>query len=420
MSAINFSVSSNNKKKRSGITLWKNFQLGLLHVAIAITSVAINGVLNRIMINDLGILSTIVAILVVLPYLLSPTQVWIGQYSDTHPIFGYRRSPYIVLGMIFCFVGMVLTPNAALLLASNFWMGIAVGLVAFGLWGMGFNLAVVSYLSLASDLSEEDNRSQTIAMMWFMMIVSIIVSAILIGRALEPYSEAQLFRVFYMVAIVGMGMVVVGIVGLEKRHDNRETQSRHSQATAVKAVLDNPQARIFFIYLIMMLVAILGQDILLEPYGAFTFDMSVQETTQLTALWGSATLVALVVYGFVLNRFMSKRTGALLGAIIATVGLIFIGMSGLTVDENLFNIGIAVLGFGTGIATSTNLGLMLDMTTAEQVGLFIGAWGVADALARGLGMLLSGIVRDVITFAFGNPTLGYVSVFFIQAVFLVA
>ena len=35
----------------------------------------------------------------------------------------------------------------------------------------GYNIAVVSYLSLASDLSTDQQRSRTIAIMWFMMIV---------------------------------------------------------------------------------------------------------------------------------------------------------------------------------------------------------------------------------------------------------
>lgn len=400
------------------MSILTNIRLGLLHVAVAISFVAINGVLNRIMIHDLGILSTLVALLVIVPYVLSPAQVWVGQYSDTHPIWGYRRTPYILLGMVMCFGGMVLTPHAALLLASDFGVGLVVGLLAFGLWGVGYNLAVVSYLSLASDLSNEDNRARTIAVMWFMMIASIIVSAIVIGRALEPYSDAQLFTVFNQAAGVAILLVVFGLIGLEPRHEEQDRQSRHSQSEAIRAVLGNPQARRFFIYLILMLVAILGQDVLLEPYGAHVFDMNVRDTTQLTAMWGGTTLLSLLLYGFVLNRFMSKKQGAFLGGSIATIGLVLIGTSGTLVLEPMFLIGIATLGFGTGIATATNLGLMLDMTTAEQAGLFIGAWGVADALSRGLGILLGGTLRDVVAFTFGDVTLGYVSVFFVQACFL--
>ena len=44
--------------------------------------------------------ATIVAILASLPYLFSPIQVAIGSYSDRHPIFGFRRTPYILAGLI--------------------------------------------------------------------------------------------------------------------------------------------------------------------------------------------------------------------------------------------------------------------------------------------------------------------------------
>jgi BCD family chlorophyll transporter-like MFS transporter len=403
------------------MSILSNIRLGLLHVAVAISFVAINGVLNRIMIHDLGILSTIVALLVIVPYVLSPMQIWLGHYSDHHPVWGYHRTPYIAVGMLMCFTGMVITPHAALLLAENFAAGVALGLVGFGLWGIGYNLAVVSYLALATDLSTETQRSRTIAVMWFMMIASIIVTAIVLGRALEPYSNAQLFKVFYMAAGVAMLLVVVGLVGLEPRHDaNRKAAgTRHSPREMVSTIINIPQARTFFIYLMLLLVAILGQDILLEPFGAYAFDMTVEDTTQLTAMWGGMTLLSLLFYGFVLNRFMTKKEGAMAGGLIAIVGLLMIASSGLLMAESLFRPGIAILGLGTGIATATNLGLMLDMTTPAQTGLFLGAWGVADALSRGMGMLLGGVVRDVITAFSGNVISGYVSVFFIEAMFLV-
>lgn len=400
------------------MTIFKNIRLGFLHIAVAITFVAINGVLNRVMIHDLGILSTVVAGLIILPYLLAPAQVWIGQYSDTHPLFGYRRTPYILLGMLICLAGTILTPYAALAMAENFGRGLPLGVLAFGAWGAGYNLAVVSYLSLASDLSTEEQRSRTIAIMWFMMITSIIISAITLGRALEPYSEAQLIRVFWIASGVALLITLLSLVGLEPRNQVRVAQSRASQRAALQLIVDNPQARLFFIYLVLMLVAILGQDILLEPFGAYAFGMNVQETTQLTALWGSTTLIALLVYGFGLSRWLTKKQGARAGAIIATCGLCLIAASGALQMQPLFQPGIALLGFGTGIATATNLGIMLDMTTPEQAGLFIGAWGVADAASRGLGMLLGGTVRDLVTWITGNVGTGYVTVFAIEALLL--
>ena len=401
------------------MTLFKNIRLGLLHVAIAMTFVLINSVLNRIMIHDLNILASVVAVLVVLPYVLSPAQVWIGQYSDTHPLFGYRRTPYIALGTLLAISGAALAPHAALALAREPLIGVPLAILLFGMWGFGYNLAVVAYLSLASDMSTEQQRSRTVAIMWFMMIASVIVTAIVVGRALEPYSEERLFTVFLETGGVALALAFVGLIGLEPRRTTATVQqSRAGQMAAIRAIISNPQARFFFVYLIMLLAAILGQDVLLEPFGAKAFGMNVKETTQLTAMWGGATLTALLLYGAVLSRWVSKKRGAMIGGSIAATGFLLIALSGMLAIEAIFIPGILLLGFGTGIATTTNLALMLDMTTAEQVGLFIGAWGVADAIARGVGTLLGGVMRDVIAHMSGSAVSGYVSVFLIEAMLL--
>lgn len=400
------------------MTIIKNIRLGLLHVAVAVSLVPITGVLNRIMIHELGILASLVAALIVLPYLLAPAQVWIGQFSDTHPLWGYRRTPYIAAGIALCAVGATLTPWAALLMAERFWLGLGVAILVFLTWGLGFNLSVVAYLSLASDLSAEHQRSRTIAIMWFMMITSVIVTAIVTGNALENYSSAKLLQVFMACGAVSLGLGAVGLVGLEPRHSRPASEERHSAGEALRAVAANPHARRFFVYLMLLLAAILGQDVLLEPFGAQAFGMNVRQTTQLTATWGGATLLALLLQGLVLSRFLSKKAGATLGGVLAALGLFLIALSGAIGSQMLFVPAIALLGFGTGIATATNLALMLDMTTPEQVGLFIGAWGVADSAARGLGNLLAGGVRDLAGLALGSPAGGYVTVFVLEGLML--
>ena len=61
---------------------------------------------------------------------------------------------------------------------------------------------------------------------------------------------------------------------------------------------------------------------------------------------------------------------------------------------------------------------MFDLTVPEKVGLFIGAWGLSNALSRLTGSVLGGIVRDVVTGATGNPLSGYMVVFGIEAALL--
>jgi len=397
----------------------KRFQLGLIHVAVAMTLVPINSTLNRVMIKELSLSATLVAILASLPYLFSPIQVAIGSYSDRHPIFGFRRTPYILAGLILCVLGVVVSPQVAFLLAKNFPLGLLAGVLAFGAWGMGYNLSAVSYLSLASELSGEKGRGKTIATMWFMMIVSIIVTAIGLSHMVDPYTPAALIRAFGYVAGSALLLGLIGLIRLEPR--SSASSSMASESYTVKqmtsAITANPVARTFFIYLLLLLAAILGQDVLLEPFGAQAFGMSVRETTSITSIWGTFVLLAIIVAGFLEGR-LSKRIIAQFGNIGALLGFVVIVASGIIINKNIFYTGVTLLGLGTGLSTVANLSLMFDLTVPGMVGLYIGAWGFSNALSRLTGSVLGGVVRDVVTQATGIALSGYLVVFSIEAFML--
>jgi BCD family chlorophyll transporter-like MFS transporter len=397
----------------------KRIQLGLVHLAVAMTLVPINSTLNRVMIKELAFSATLVAVLASLPYLLSPIQVMIGSFSDRHPLFGWRRTPYIAIGLVFCALGVMLAPLAAFLLVDNFLLGLIFGLFAFGAWGMGFNFATVSYFSLATDLSGEKERGGTISVMFFMMIIGIISTSLLVSRLVDPYTPQALVQSFWIVGVIALILGFLGLVKLEERTyaDQKEEQERYSWRVLARSISENKQATIFFVYLIILLIALLGQDILLEPFGGEAFGMPVGDTTRITSIWGAFTLVALLAAG-VLERRISKRRIAFWGGGIALVGFVFIAASGILTNITVFYAGVILLGAGTGFSTVSNLSLMLDMTTAAKVGLFIGAWGMANATSRLIGALLSGVVRDILTRVFQDPVMAYVSVFAILALLL--
>jgi MFS transporter, BCD family, chlorophyll transporter len=397
----------------------KRFQLGLIHVAVAMTLVPINSTLNRVMIKELAISATLVAILASLPYLFSPIQVAIGSYSDRHPILGFRRTPYILTGLILCVLGVVVSPQVAFLLHDNFPLGLLAGLLAFGAWGMGYNLSAVSYLSLASELSGENERGKTIATMWFMMIASIIVTAIGLSRMVDPYTPEALIRAFGVVAAFALFLGLLGLVKLEPRSNRYSSVA--TEAYTVKqmtsAITANPIARVFFIYLLLLLAAILGQDVLLEPFGAEAFGMTVTQTTRITSIWGTFVLLAILVAGLMEGR-VSKRLVAQLGNTGALLGFIVIVISGILINKSVFYTGVTLLGIGTGLSTVANLSLMFDLTIPGMVGLYIGAWGFSNALSRLVGSILGGVVRDVVTQATGLALSGYLVVFSIEAFML--
>jgi BCD family chlorophyll transporter-like MFS transporter len=396
----------------------KRIQLGFIHVAVAMTLVPINSTLNRVMIKELAISATLVAIMASLPYLLSPIQVAIGSYADRHPIFKLYRSPYILLGLLLCVIGVVIAPQIAILIAGNFWFGLLVGVLAFGAWGMGYNLAAVSYLSLASELSGEAGRGRTIAVMWFMMISGIILTAVALSQMVDPYSPEALQRSFWAIGGFALVLGLIGLVELEPRSDHRpQAESRYTWQRMIQAIWGNSQARLFFWYLIILLAALLGQDILLEPFAAEAFDMTVTETTRITSFWGVFVLAAILLTGWLETR-LQKRTLAVWGGWGALLGFVLIVLSGIYFNQTVFYSGVLLLGVGTGVSTVSNLALMLDMTMAGQVGLFVGAWGMANAISRLLGSVLGGIGRDLITQVSGDPILGYEVVFGVMAGFM--
>jgi len=91
----------------------------------------------------------------------------------------------------------------------------------------------------------------------------------------------------------------------------------------------------------------------------------------------------------------------------------------MILNLSLFYIGVVLLGLATGVASVSNLSLMLDMTVEGRVGMFMGAWGMADSFARLSGSVLSGAVRDVVSQLAANPVSGYLVVFSLQAMMLI-
>ncbi len=398
---------------------FKRFQLGLIHVAVAMTLVPINSTLNRVMINELALAATLVALLASLPYIFSPIQVVIGSFADRHPFFGLRRTPYILIGLVLCVLGLILSPFAAFAIAENFWTGIWLGILAFGAWGMGYNFASVSYLSLASEVSGEKGRGRTIAVMFLMMIVSLIFTAEALRHMVDPYTVAALIRAVWIVGLVAFILGLVGLIRLEKRTQvaSVSKEERYTWGEMAGAILENRQATLFFIYLAILLTALLGHDILLEPFGGEAFGMPIEQTTRFTSIWGTFTLVALLLAA-VLERRTSKRKIAAWGGWIAFLGFVLIALSGIITNTSVFYTGMVFLGFGTGLATVSNLSLMLDMTTAGKVGLFIGAWGMSNAISRLSGSVISGVMRDTLTRVLPDPTTAYVVVFGLMAALL--
>ena len=400
--------------------LLKRLQLALIHAAVAMTLVPLTGTLNRVMIFDFGISKTIFTLIAIFPFLFSPIQVAIGSYADRHPILGYRRTPHILLGVILCAAGLGLSSYMVSTIQENYTLGILIGLLSFFLWGMGYHFSAVSYFSLASEISGEKGRGTTIAIMFFIMVLGIIAAAQTVSHMATEATFASLSTAFWTIAASALTLGLLGLIKLEPRFDessSNPTSKTHTLQEMYTVITANPVARVFFIYLLLLLAAILGQDVLLEPFGAQAFGMSIAETSRIVSYSQALTLVAFFVAGFMEGRVEKKKI-AQMGNVFAILGFLLIIVSGFTRSLTIFYPGIMMLGFGTGIATVANLSLMYNLTVREEVGLYIGAWGFSNGLSRLIGLLMAGVVADIATGIIGDSLHGYLVVFGIEALMM--
>ena len=62
---------------------------------------------------------------------------------------------------------------------------------------------------------------------------------------------------------------------------------------------------------------------------------------------------------------------------------------------------------------------MLALTAAETAGTFVGAWGLSQAIAKGIATLSGGIVLDIGKQIFGAPIFAYSFVFVCEAAVMI-
>ncbi|MGD2165281.1 MAG: BCD family MFS transporter [Anaerolineae bacterium] len=390
-------------------------RMGVFQVGFGLVSVLVLGVLNRVMFAEMGLPATLIGLLLAMPSAVSPFRLWVGYMSDSQPVLGYRRLPYILGGMFLAAVGVLGGTLGALWIVRSAAVGVLVSVVAFLVYGMGKNAMATAFQALIADVFDERRRPQATAVLKASFLLGIIGGSVGLGWLVEPYSPSRLISVVVGTGVVALAMSILGCIGVEPRGHAVEAISQRVRRVpfgpTLALTLMNRQVRLFFFFIGATLLATLSQDIFLEPYGAKLFGMSVGQTARVNMYWGIGTLASLLFCGlWVVNRLGRKRVTAV-GLVIvigAFAGLILAGTSG---QPALF-IGLAfLLGVGSGVSGSGALTMMVDFTTPEQAGLLMGAWTIAHQLAEVLGNVLGGVLLDVVYTASGSYLAAFSTVF---------
>ena len=98
------------KEKKMSMT--NILRVSLVNLAVALITLPLGSTLNRVMITELALPATLVAVLLALGNLTSPLRIWFGRISDTRPIGGLHRTWYIAFGIAIMLIGLVIAPSA--------------------------------------------------------------------------------------------------------------------------------------------------------------------------------------------------------------------------------------------------------------------------------------------------------------------
>ena len=402
-------------RKRLTILRMALFQLGF-----GLISVLVLGVLNRVMFAEVGLPATLIGFLLAIPSLVSPARLWLGYLSDSHPILGRRRLPYILSGMVLATAGVLGGTLGTLSIPHIAGWGVLATTLAFLVYGMGKNAMATAFQALIADVFDERQRPQATAILQSAFILGIIGGSVGLGRLVDPYSPGRLIVVAAGAGLLAIVLSVLGCLGVEPTGEAvKEISLRVREVPfgpTIKRTFQNTQVRLFFFFVGAILLATLSQDIFLEPYGAQLFGMSVGQTARLNMYWGIGTLGSMISCGlWLVNRFGRKRMAAI-GLVIVAVAFAGLIIAGAVKQQGLFIGLVLLLGIGSGISGSGTLTLMVDFTTPELAGLLMGTWTIAHQLAEVMGNVLGGMLVDGVFALSGSYLAAFGAVFGMEIV----
>ena len=397
-------------------------RLGLFQFGIGLSMAPISGTLNRVLIDELRIPAVVVGILIAMHYFVSPVRAMIGYRSDKARASGKWRTPYVVFGVMLTYGGLACAPFALILLGGSgslpFLPAMLICSLIFLAYGVGVNIVETIYLALVSDITPPKDRGKVLAALWVMLILGTVISAIIVSGFLIEYSHKRLIQVMQGSAVTFVVLTVIALWQQEQLNPDGTIRStieavrvRLSLWDSIRMLGGQKALQGLFTVIFIATMAFATHDVLLEPYGGQVLGMSVSATMGLTVLWGIATIGGVTIAGLLV---WSKQSPALLMVVGCGVGLLGFGIISYASDAaliNPFRIGVSLISMGRGIFLVGSVILVMSLTDISHAGLFLGIWGIVQAMAQGFGVIGGGLLRDVAQARTGNVALGYTAVY---------
>jgi MFS transporter, BCD family, chlorophyll transporter len=411
----------------------KALRLGILRIGPGWMFGLLTFNFNRITVHEMGAMALIVATLIGLHHFISPLQVVWGHLSDRYPLFGYRRTPYVLLSGLVAAAIFVLLPwlalalgnsqqaaawfadtppdgltAAALALGQTPWLATLLAFLLLAIFGVAMAANGNSAAALVAETIEEKHRGTVFVVVWMTMIFTSIASAAFTKVFMPEYNPQQMQFLYSLTIPIILVSSVIGLVGMERRISREEhatlmERSRIESSSAnpfeifLHLLKSNAHVRRFFFFVLLAIFGIFLQDAILEIFGAEVFHMTPGETAGFTQSWGTGMLIGIALIAVLANiQSIPRKTIATIGGLGIAFSLGLIALAALMVKATLVTPALLLMGVSTGLFNVGALSLMMDMTIEGHAGLYMGMWGLAQGFGNGLANAISGALHTLL------------------------
>jgi BCD family chlorophyll transporter-like MFS transporter len=285
--------------------------------------------------------------------------------------------------------------------------------------GVATYVAGTAYLALITYRTKESERGQATGLVWTLLMVGIIATGVISSLALSSYSFGRFVIIFQVGALTAISLVMFALWRQEPRSGGITDHPGASLGASLKMVAANRQARWFGAFLFISMFSYFMQDVLLEPFGGEVFSLSAAATTRFNAYMGLGVVGGMLGGGLRLIPRQGKRWVTSLGIVLMILAFLALAGSALLGYPGVLPVLILFLGLGAGFFTVGGVALMMDMTASEHTGLFVGAWTLIQALAKGPTAIVGGALHSSLVALGANPAQAYAGVFTLEAAGLV-
>ena len=420
----------------ANFSLFQLLRLSLFQISVGMATVMLAGTLNRVMIVELLVPASLVAIMIAIPVLIAPLRTFYGHKSDTYKSFiGWKRIPYMWFGSLFQFGGLAIMPFAIIILSGDqtvgpSWAGEVLVAIAFLFTGIGMHITQTVGLALAADKATKENRPRVVALLYFMFLFGMGISAVVIGILLADFSKLRLIQVVQGSAVLTLILNLVAVWRQEQIIINNQKNAKSEKFfLSWKKFISDRKTNSLIWVVFWGTLAFSMQDVLLEPYGGQILGLSVSETTNLTGVWALGALLGLALAANNSKKTVSSVSNAMTALLIGIVGFSAIIFSSPMQFPFLYFLGTLFIGFGTGLFSVSLLIIAMALSSKTNLGsgFILGSWGAAQAIGAGLGIAVGGILRDVVNkialsgylgSTFENNSIGYIFVYHLEILFI--